>query len=162
MIDRSRHPELADLLERITSRFGSAVRGVTFEKDELTVMVATDDLLAMISWLKSENGFNALNDIIALDNLNDPAAGGLRFSVLYQLYRFPRPLRVRVRIDLPEGAAVPSIYSLYRSADWAEREMYDMFGITVQGHPDLRRIYLPDDFDGYPLRKDFPLAGREQ
>ena len=63
-------------------------------------------------------------------------------------------------VDVGEGESLASAVPLYRSADWAEREAFDMFGVRFEGHPDLRRIYMPDEFEGHPLRKDFPLAGR--
>jgi len=83
-----------------------------------------------------------------------------RFSILYQLYRFPEACRIRISVDLAEAEPVDSVVPVYRAADWAEREIFDMFGIDFTGHPDLRRIYLPDEFEGFPLRKDFPLEGK--
>jgi NADH-quinone oxidoreductase subunit C len=83
-----------------------------------------------------------------------------RFTVLYLLYRFPEGCRIRIAVDLDEGEAVDSAVPIYRAADWAEREIFDMFGVVFTGHPDLRRVYMPDEFDGHPLRKDFPLEGK--
>jgi NADH:ubiquinone oxidoreductase subunit C len=97
----------------------------------------------------------------SLDHPSPLGEGRKRFSVLYQLYRFPGFQRVRLVVDLDEGEPVDSIVPLYRAADWAEREIFDMFGIPFAGHPDLRRIYMPDEFVGHPLRKDFPLEGNE-
>ena len=117
------------------------------------------DLRPVLAFLRNEQGFNALNDIIGLDNANAPVAGRPRFSVLYQLYKFPDALRIRVVTDAAEDEPLPSITGLYKSADWAEREIFDMFGLRFDGHPGLTRIYLGDDFKGHPLRKEFPLAG---
>ncbi len=152
-------PALAQVVGSLQDRFGEAIGGTSFEKRELAVKIETASLLAVLEFLKNSLGFNALNDMIGLDH--PPGAGetGKRFSVLYQLYKFPGGPRVRVAIDVDEGEPVPSVTSIYGSADWAEREIFDMFGIRFSGHPGLRRIYLPDDFEGHPLRKDFPLKG---
>jgi NADH-quinone oxidoreductase subunit C len=152
-------PALAHIVGSLQDRIGEAIAETSFERRELSVKVRTANLLAILEFLRSGLGFNALNDMIGLDH--PPRAGetGKRFSVLYQLYKFPGGLRVRVVIDVDEGEPVPSVTSIYRSADWAEREIFDMFGIRFSGHPGLRRIYLPDDFEGHPLRKDFPLGG---
>ena len=87
--------------------------------------------------------------------------GAPRFAVLYLLYKFPEALRVRLRVAVDEAEALPSATALFRAAGWMEREIFDMFGIRFEGHPDLRRVYLPDDFEGFPLRKDYPLEGEE-
>lgn len=152
-------PALKAVAESLDERFGEAVLETTFEKKELAFKVRSEKLLPVLGYLKNELGFNALNDMIGLDRF--PPIGDLRkrFAVLYQLYKFPEALRVRVAVDVGDGEAVPSIVGLYRSADWAEREIFDMFGLRFSGRPDLRRIYLPDDFAGHPLRKDFPLEG---
>jgi len=153
------HPELAAVAQALRERFGGSVEAVILEKGELSVLTRTADLPAAVEYLKIVRGFNALNDMIGLDRHPAPAEGRKRFSVLYQLYRFPGRLRVRLVVDVDEDEAVPSIISLFKSADWAEREIFDMFGIVFSGHPDLRRVYLPEEFAGHPLRKDFPLEG---
>jgi NADH-quinone oxidoreductase subunit C len=154
------HPELNGVHESLRSVFSDSVPGASFERNELTVRVNPAAICDVLKHLKNSCGFNALNDIIGLDNMNAPTEYGKRFTILYLLYRFPGPLRVRVRIDLDEGEPVNSAYSVYRSSDWAEREIFDMFGIVFSSHPNMSRIYMPDEFDGYPLRKDFPLEGR--
>lgn len=152
-------PALKAVAESLAGRFGQAVLETTFEKKELAFKVRSEELIPVLGYLKNELGFNALNDMIGLDRFPSPGEGRKRFAVLYQLYKIPEALRVRVAVDVGEGEAVPSIVGLYRSADWAEREIFDMFGLQFRGHPDLRRIYLPDEFTGHPLRKDFPLEG---
>jgi NADH-quinone oxidoreductase subunit C len=153
------HPELRGVAEALRERFGDAAGAATVEKGELSVPVGLADLPAAVEFLKTGLGFNALNDLIGLDRHPAPAEGRKRFAVLYQLYRFPGRLRVRLVVEVGEGEAVPSLVPLFGSADWAEREIFDMFGIVFSGHPDLRRVYLPDEFEGHPLRKDFPLEG---
>jgi len=142
------------------TRFAESVLASSFEKGELVVEIRKEALLPVLGCLKAEHGFNALSDIIALDNMRHAADTRARFSVLYQLFKFPEAFRLRIKIELAEGETADSITGIYASADWAEREIFDMFGIRFAGHPDLRRIYMPDDFEGFPLRKDFPLKGK--
>ena len=125
------------------------------------VRLARAVLVPALRFLKEEQGFNALEDIIVLDNLRTAGEGQPRFTVLYQLYRFPAADRLRVAVEVGEAESLDSAVPVYRSADWAEREAFDMFGLRFEGHPDLRRIYMPDEFEGHPLRKDFPLQGRD-
>jgi len=154
-------PELRRTSEALAGRFADALLSSVVEKGELAVRLRKDDLAAVLHFLKDELGFNALEDIIVLDNLCAAGEGRPRFSVLYQLCRFPGAVRVRLAVEVGENDAVASAFPVYRSADWAEREAFDMFGVRFEGHPGLRRIYMPDDFEGHPLRKDFPLAGRD-
>ncbi|MBI3911895.1 MAG: NADH-quinone oxidoreductase subunit C [Armatimonadetes bacterium] len=83
-----------------------------------------------------------------------------RFECVYSLYSFSRAQRLFLRVRVAEGESVPSISSVFPNADWCEREIYDLFGVPFTNHPDLRRILMPDDWDGHPLRKDYPLVGR--
>jgi NADH-quinone oxidoreductase subunit C len=152
-------PELNLVAAALKERFGDSIPETVYAKKELSFMVRTPDLPAVLEYLKAEHGFNALNDMIGLHHPAAPGGPPARFAVLYQLYRFPGAVRVRVVAEVGEGETLPSVTSLYPSACWAEREIFDMFGIRFAGHPDLRRIYLPDEFEGHPLRKDFPLEG---
>jgi NADH-quinone oxidoreductase subunit C len=152
---------LQDVADALLGRFGVAFRGASPAQDGLIVRLDPSALRAALLFLKEERGFNALLDIIALDRLKT-APGGPRFEILYQLYRFPGGQRLRLSVEAAEGREIDSAQPVYKSADWAEREAYDMFGIRFAGHPDLRRIYLPDDFEGFPLRKDFPLEGTKR
>lgn len=154
-------PELRQAAASLAERFPGAVLSSAFEKGELSVRLRKEDLAAVLSFLKAELGFNALDDIIVLDNIRALGEGGKRFTVLYQLYRFPGFLRLRLAVDVGENEALDSAVPVYRSADWAEREAFDMFGVRFEGHPGLCRIYMPDEFEGHPLRKDFPLGGRD-
>jgi NADH-quinone oxidoreductase subunit C len=161
---------LREAFDRLRDRFPESVLETTFVRKELAVRVRRADLVEVLRFLKCEIGFNALNDVVGLDNLKPipgaaasaaaPPPVGKRFTVLYLLYRFPEGCRIRIGVDLDEGEAVDSIVPVYRAADWAEREIFDMFGIVFAGHPGLRRVYLPDEFEGFPLRKDFPLEGK--
>jgi NADH-quinone oxidoreductase subunit C len=152
-------PELRRVAETLQERFGESTLETAYAKKELSFKVRASDLLAVLGHLKTDQGFNALNDMIGLHHPAAPEGPSGGFSVLYQLYRFPGFVRVRVVVEVGEGGTLPTVTSLYPSAGWAEREIFDMFGLRFDGHPDLRRIYLPDEFEGYPLRKDFPLEG---
>ena len=154
----SKFQVLQDAYSALENAFKDSVLESKFEK-ELSVKVKMEDLLLIVRFLKSEKGFNALNDIIGLDNLSNMAEGQKRFSIIYQLYKYPDYQRIRLVIDVNEGESVDSITSVYNAANWAEREIFDMFGINFIDHPNMRRIYMPDTFTGFPLRKDFPLEG---
>jgi len=157
----SDRPELRPALDALASRFPGEVLSVGDERGETTVRLGKTGLVRALRFLKEEAGFNALEDVIVLDNVRTAQEGGKRFTVLYQLCRFPGADRVRLAVDVGEDEGLGSAVSVYRSADWAEREAFDMFGVRFEGHPGLRRIYMPDDFEGHPLRKDFPLEGRD-
>ncbi len=156
-------PDRSDLsadLDALTGRFAGDVLAGGTETGELSVRVAAGALPAVLSFLRGERGFNAFEDLAVFDNLAALGTGAARFTAVYRLYRFPGADRARLAVDVPEDGRLPSAVPVYRAADWAEREAFDMFGVLFDGHPDLRRVYLSDDFEGHPLRKDFPLAGR--
>jgi NADH-quinone oxidoreductase subunit C len=157
--DLASFPDLEAVHEALAARFGATIGEATLRLGELSLKIAKDDLRRVLEFSKSRLGFDALDDVIGLDNLRSAPAGGKRFTVLYQLRCTPGPLRLRIAVDVAEDETVDSAVPVYRSADWCEREIYDMLGIRFEGHPDLRRIYMSEDFAGYPLRKDFPLAG---
>ncbi|HEX2695853.1 MAG TPA: NADH-quinone oxidoreductase subunit C [Acidobacteriota bacterium] len=154
-------PELRQVFDALAGRFPDRVLSGAVEKGELAIRLRKDDLASVLSFLKNELGFNALDDIIVLDNIRSSGEEGKRFAVLYQLYRYPGFVRLRLAVDVGENETLDSAVPIYRSADWAEREAFDMFGVRFEGHPGLCRIYMPDDFEGHPLRKDFPLGGRD-
>ena len=123
---------------------------------ELTFLVDRQRHKTFLQTLKERFGFNYLVDIGATDHFVE----GLRFEVVYNLVNLSDRLRVRVKVRVPEdGPALPTVTDLWPAAAWHEREAYDMMGIRFVGHPDLRRMYLPEDFGYYPLRKEFPLLG---
>jgi len=132
--------------------------------DAIIERVELSALRARLEALKAE-GFSMLLDLGAVDYLGRAP----RFDVVYHLLKMPvvaatvaqvgAPGRMRVLCGINDGDHVPSVVSLWPSADWAEREVFDLFGITFDGHPDLRRIQMPHDWEGAPLRKDYPLRG---
>ena len=123
-------------------------------RDEVTLVVPRERLHDALARTR-EAGFAALTDLTAVDRL--PAQP--RFEVVYLLTNYVTPARVRLKVRVEaDDAFVPSVASIYPGANWLEREVYDMFGIRFSGHPDLKRILMPDDWEGHPLRKDFPLV----
>lgn len=128
-------------------------------RDNVRYHVPADQLLEVMGTLK-EGGFDLLVDITAVDYLHYPNATD-RYGVVYALANTDTGARVYVKVFVNDpDPRVPSVYSLWKGCDWMEREVYDMFGIIFDGHPDLRRILMPDEFTSFPLRKDYPLRGR--
>jgi NADH-quinone oxidoreductase subunit C len=128
-------------------------------RDNLRVVVPSDRLYQVLEALK-KCGFDMLVDVTAVDYLHYPDAKD-RFGLIYALLNTASGERLIVKTFLNEpDLTVPSAYPLWRGADWMEREVNDMYGIRFEGHPDLRRILMPEEFTAYPLRKDYPLRGR--
>jgi NADH-quinone oxidoreductase subunit C len=158
-------PQAGDLpphpsVDALRERFGDAVlRHELVSGDEHIVYVLPDRSLEILQFLKDEPGhrYDFLQDLTAVDY-----GGGRMLQVVYQLWSVENKLNLRVKAELPlDGLEIKSVYYLWRAADWLEREVYDMFGVVFDGHPDLRRILMPYNYaEGHPLRKDFPLRGR--
>lgn len=146
-------------LSVLQSRFGEELSESTF-RDNRRIDVPAAKTYDLLSALKSDFGFDFLVDLTAVDYLEYEGATN-RFGVVYLLTNMETGERliVRTAVNLPDPK-LPSVYSLWRGADWMEREVYDMFGIVFTGHPDLRRILMPEEFEAFPLRKDYPLKGR--
>jgi NADH-quinone oxidoreductase subunit C len=145
----------------LQSRFGDAVNRVEVVWGETTVYIARERLLEVVQWLRDdpEQQYDYLSDVTAVE-FRDPERP---LEVVWHLRSLPRRRFLRLKVELQRGRPleVDSVWSLYRGADWLERECYDMFGILFTGHPDLRRILMWEQYrEGYPLRKDFPLRGR--
>lgn len=129
-------------------------------RDNHRLVVSASKMFEVLAFLKNELHFDMLAEVTAVDYLEYEGAKD-RFGVVYVLVNTSSGERliVKTHVNDPEPL-LPSVYSLWKSADWLEREVYDMFGIRFSGHPDLRRILTPDEFTAYPLRKDYPLKGR--
>jgi NADH-quinone oxidoreductase subunit C len=149
--DASSHP----WVESIRSGVPDSVVSAREYAKQLTVVVAREKIAEVARHLKEREDFRYCVDVTAVDwKKRDP-----RFDVVYHFYSFSKNDRIRVKCGAADGQEVPSIAEVFLSADWSEREAYDMFGIRFAGHPDLRRILTWEGFNGYPLRKDFPLEG---
>ena len=119
-----------------------------------TAVVAADELLDRVQELHAD-GFDVLIDLFAYDTPERAE----RFDVVYLFHRHGDNMRRRLKVQVADGVAVPTISAVYPSAGWYEREVYDLYGVAFAGHPDLRRILMPDDWIGHPLRRDHPLGG---
>ncbi|MGB9735067.1 MAG: NADH-quinone oxidoreductase subunit C [bacterium] len=148
---------MSELIENIKNRFGEKIISTNEAFRPRSIKVAPKDLVEVMSVLKNEEPFkfNQLLDIAGVDFLNQKP----RFMVAYILLSTIKNQRLIVETDVDEFEAVPSLVNVWCGANWFERELYDMFGIKVKGHPDLKRILMSEDFEGHPLRKDFPVRG---
>ena len=126
---------------------------------EVSLRVVRDRIVDVCTSLRDDDRFELLSDVSGVDFLNVAPAED-RFLVAYHLTSLTRNLRLRLRVFVPDGdERMPTMTGVWDTANWQEREIYDFFGITFDGHPDLRRILMPDDWEGYPHRKDYPLGG---
>jgi len=129
-------------------------------RGDTRVVVPREQVYETLQWFLCQRGFDLLVDITCVDYLNYRDAKD-RFGLVYLLASTETNERITIRVYLNEpDLTVPSVTPLWEGANWMEREVYDMFGIVFEGHPDLRRILMPDEFTAYPLRKDYPLQGR--
>jgi NADH-quinone oxidoreductase subunit C len=143
----------------LRTNFADTIVEIKEAHGEITVVAKREGLLSLLTSLRDEPKlcFNYLSDIggVDLGEFAEP-----RFAVAYQLYSLDLNHRLRVKVLLDEDdATLPSACGIWKAANWLEREIYDMFGVNFENHPDLRRILMPADYEGHPLRKDFPLKG---
>ena len=151
---------VSDLEKTVNSGLTTAVKKSTISFDQLFVDVDIEDLSSTILFLKTNNKcrFKQLIDITAVDYPEKEK----RFKIVYLLLSHENNLRIVININIDEKTIVPSITKIFPSANWMEREVFDMYGISFKDHPDLRRILTDYGFKGYPLRKDFPLSGHTE
>lgn len=146
-------------IAKVKEKFGDTV---CTEKDRVgcpILWVKPDQSTALLKFLKETDGLEYcfLSDLTAYDDMGTDDEEKGRFVVVYNLLSLQYKIRLRVKVRAAEGATVPTAVNLWDAANWAEREVYDMFGIKFEGHPDMRRILMDVRWDGYPLRKDYPL-----
>ncbi len=145
---------------RLREKFSPDAITASAFRDNHRVIVAAGQILAVLRLLKSECGFDMLFELTAADYLRYPDAKD-RYGVVYGLLDTTSGVRLFVKtfVNDPEPA-LPSVFALWRGADWLEREVFDMYGIVFEGHPNLRRILMPEEFTSFPLRKEYPLRGK--
>lgn len=145
-----------ETVEALQKQFGSDVQEVFLYANEHTVYVSKDRIVDVCRFLKEEQGFTYLVDLGGIDLFTDEN----RYEVFYNLVNINagKRLRLKTRVD-EESGTLPSVTGVFRAAGWNEREAFDMFGLRFEGHEDLRRMYMPEDFEYHPLRKEFPLLG---
>ena len=146
-----------DFHDRLTKLVGHQCQAIEMKGGELVLHVALADLVSVLKAVRDDTDLavTQLSDLTAVDFPERPE----RFDVVYQMLSVNNNMRLRIITRADEGDIVPSVIALFRSADWAEREVWDMFGIYFSGHPDMRRLLTDYGFEGHPLRKDFPLTG---
>lgn len=153
---------LKDLAEYIHEKLDNYVEGYVFARNELVIQVRREDITKTLYFLRDDKEckFNLLMDITAVDYPERAGDGeGGRFDVVYNLLSLRHNQRIRVKLCASEETLVPSVISVFKTAGWLEREVWDMYGVLFEGNPDLRRILTDYGFDGHPQRKDFPLTG---
>ncbi len=146
------------ILEKLNVQFSTAIESVNEYRGELTIIVKKPKIRDICFLLRDDPQlqFDSLRDVCGADYYRHDD----RFEVIYNLYSIPNKFRLRLKVRMSESDIhVDSVVPVWSTADWEERETYDMFGIIFDGHPDMRRIYMPEEFEYYPLRKDFPLMG---
>jgi len=147
-----------DLAQELRAQFGDLVSAPLEFRGEVTLRVAEAERIAEVcAFAKTSLAFDYLVDISSVDNYgSDP-----RWTVVYELYGYGHRCHLRLKTDVSEEKSeLPTVTTVWRGADWHEREIYDMMGIRFRGHPDLRRILMWEGYPYFPLRKDFPLAGK--
>ena len=146
-----------ELLASLEKLFGSKIQEKTEFRGELTFTIRGDDLREVSKFCRDDLSFDYLVDITSIDNLGEDP----RFEIVYELYSMTLAVHLRLKLRVSEDeAVVDTVSDVWATADWHEREIYDMMGIRFKGHPDLRRILMWDGYPYFPLRKEFPLAGK--
>jgi len=147
-------------IERLTQRFAGEGYSSSHFRDNTRFDIPPQSLVDVLTFVKADCGFDLLVDITAVDLLEYPDARNL-FRVVYSLANTATAERIYVRTHLDEPElTLASVVPMWLGADWMEREVFDMFGIRFAGHPNLKRILMPEEFTAFPLRKDYPLRGR--
>lgn len=152
-------PWSSPLLDELQKRFPGAISEPLIFRNQPAVVATKESLLAVCEFLKSEEGgeYAYLTDETAVDYPKREK----RFEVVYHLYSFRLNHRLRLKVHAGEGEKIPSVFGIWPTADWLEREVFDMFGVVYEGHPNLKRILLPDEWVGHPLRKDYDILRQD-
>jgi NADH-quinone oxidoreductase subunit C len=146
-----------DLVKRYKARFGDAIREATEDRKQPILVVDKDKLLPIAQYTRDEESFDLLVDLTAVDWPKRER----RFDLVLNLYSVAKNERLRIKAHVGESEPVSSVSSVWPTANWLERECYDMFGIVFEGHPELKRILLPDEWQGHPLRKDYDILTQD-
>jgi NADH-quinone oxidoreductase subunit C len=155
--------DLQIVVDALKANFPDTILDVKTFRGETTLLIKKEKITEVCHYLKNDFDFKFIVDITAVDYLGVKPP---RFEVVYYIHRFgpdfDENMRIRLKVEVSEEEAkVASVVPVWSGADWLEREVYDMFGIEFVGHPDLRRILMPEDYEPFPLRKDFDVRDRE-
>ena len=150
-------PWESDLTKRLKEQFADQIAEFSTYLGQNFLVARPDAVVPVIEYLKLEEDFDYLVDITAVDYPKRE----LRFDLVYVLYSFARNERIRIKTQIAESARPATAASVHLTANWLEREVFDMFGIVFEGHPDMRRILLPEEWEGYPLRKDYSILKQD-
>jgi NADH-quinone oxidoreductase subunit C len=150
-------PLANEFVTRFRTKFGAALLEAMEDRKQAILTVDRSRLLEIALHLRDEEKFDMLADLTAVDWPRREK----RFDVVLNLYSFEKNERLRLKVHAADAEEVPSVVSVWPTANWQEREVYDMFGIVFAGHPDLKRILLPDEWQGYPLRKDYDILQQD-
>ncbi len=151
-------PWESELTQQLAERFGDQITGFHTYVGQSFLECVPDAAVPILDYLKTDAGFDYLVDVTAVDY---PKREEPRFDLVYILYSFPRNERIRVKTRIAEGEKPKTAVGVHLTADWLEREVYDMFGIEFDGHPNMKRILMPDEWEGWPLRKDVDILGMD-
>lgn len=146
------------LIEKLKNQFGNSIESINDFNGTLTIQIQKQQLIEVCEFLKEDSDlhFDMCKDVVGVDYYRPE----YRYEVVYNLYSLKNNFRFLLKVRVSEDdMRVPTVVNIWPGANWPEREVYDFFGIIFEGHPDLRRIYMPENFEYYPLRKEFPLMG---
>ncbi len=146
-----------DLVKRYKERFGDAIREAWVDRKQAILVVARERLVEIATYSRDDEKFDWLSDLTAVDWPKREQ----RFDIVLNLYSFEKNERLRVKVHASADERVPSVQGIWATANWEEREVYDMFGVVFEGHPELKRILLPDEWQGHPLRKDYDILTQD-
>lgn len=147
----------SQLLQSVRSKLGKEIVGFHSYLGDDTILLKKSSVFSVLKMLKEQFQFGMLADLSAVDFLGQEP----RFEVVYHLNSLEKNVRLRVKVQVDEGEEVDSVVSIWPIANWLEREVWDMFGVKFKNHPDLRRLLMYDEFEGHPLRKDYPINKRQ-
>ena len=146
-----------DLVKRYKEKFGEAIREAWIDRKQAILVIARERLVGIATYSRDDEKFDWLSDLTAVDWPKREQ----RFDVVLNLYSFEKNERLRLKVHASADERVPSVQGVWATANWEEREVYDMFGVVFEGHPELKRILLPEEWQGHPLRKDYDILTQD-
>jgi NADH-quinone oxidoreductase subunit C len=146
-----------ELVKRYKAKFGEAVREAWTDRKQAILVVAREQLVEIATYSRDDEKFGWLSDLTAVDWPKREK----RFDIVLNMYSFEKNERLRLKVYAAADERVPSVQGVWATANWLEREVYDMFGVIFEGHPELKRILLPDEWQGHPLRKDYDILTQD-